>query len=69
MKTIAKVEDTLLTATQVAALTGWSEAYIARLLKRGQFPQPDWQSGVRTFRRLWKRSTIEKYLAERDGAA
>jgi hypothetical protein len=73
MQKLAKVEtahvaeDELLTATLVAAMTGWSEAYVGKLLKRGVFPPADWQSGVRMFRRPWKRSTIERFLRERVG--
>jgi hypothetical protein len=55
----------LLTLSQVAVLANVSPSMVLLLLRAGKFPDPDWWSGSKNILRLWKRTTIEKFIRER----
>ena len=60
-----KVEDRLLTRTEVEALIRMSRSAIYRLMRTGQFPEP-LRIGPRAVR--WKRSEVEHWLESRPRA-
>jgi predicted DNA-binding transcriptional regulator AlpA len=61
--------EKLLTVTQVAGLTGYSQGYFVNLVKRGLFPPPDFTFGTGLVRRVWKQSTVDAFLREQGRGA
>jgi hypothetical protein len=56
--------DQLLSSTEAAAILGWSSGYFGLQVRLGRLPAADHAVGKQKKQRFWKRSTIERMLAD-----